>query len=138
MSRQVPTTRYFAVGYFTAQQLEQRDRALLARAAQNAGVPTLQSAVEVVTVTVFDVDTGSETVELGMRKVSLVVQDPLAAGVSFATERFDSTQFPGTLSPQDAFAQYLASAEGVASFGTASAVQLFAIDVDAVTDLVNS
>jgi hypothetical protein len=51
-------------------------------------------------------------------------------------ERFDSAQFPGTLSPQDAFTQYLASAEGIASFGTATAVQLFAIDVDAVTDLV--
>ena len=60
------------------------------------------------------------------------------AGVSFAMERFDSTQFPGTLSPQDAFTQYLASAEGIASFGTATAVQLFAIDVDAVTDLVKS
>jgi hypothetical protein len=137
MSREVPTTRYFALGFFTALQLEERDRALLARAAQNAAVSNIQSAVEVVTVTVFDVDTGAETVEMGIRKVSLVVQDPLqAAGVSFAMERFDSTQFPGTLSPQDAFTQYLASAEGIASFGTATAVQLFAIDVDAVTDLV--
>jgi hypothetical protein len=137
MSREVPTTRYFAVGFFTAEQLEERDRALLAGAAQNAAVPEIQSAVEVVTITVFDVDTGAETVEMGIRKVSTVVRDPLqAAGVSFAMERFDSTQFPGTLSPQDAFTQYLASAEGIASFGTATAVQLFAIDVDAVTDLV--
>jgi hypothetical protein len=136
MRREVPTTRYFAVGFFTAEQLEERDRALLAGAAQNAAVAEMQSAVEVVTITVFDVDTGAETVEMGIRKVSMVVQAPLqAAGVSFAMERFDSAQFPGTLSPQDAFTQYLASAEGIASFGTATAVQLFAIDVDAVTDL---
>ncbi|MDP9009003.1 MAG: hypothetical protein M3N91_09940 [Pseudomonadota bacterium] len=139
MSREVPTTRYFAVGFFTAEQLEERDRALLAGAAQNAAVSGLQSAVEVVVITVFDVDTGAETVEMGIRKVSMIVQDPLqAAGVSFAMERFDSTQFPGALSPQDAFKQYLASAEGIASFGTATAVQLFAIDVDAVTDLVKA
>jgi len=136
MRREVPTTRYFAVGFFTAEQLEERDRAVLARAAQNAAVPELQSAVDVVLVTIFDVDTGAETVEMGVRKVSMVVRDPLkAAGVSFAMERFDSAQFPGTLSPQDAFTQYQASAEGIASFGTATAVQLFAIDVDAVTDL---
>jgi hypothetical protein len=135
--REVPTTRYFAVGFFTAEQLEERDRAMLARAARNAAVSNIQSAVEVVTITVFDVDTGAETVEMGMRKVSLVVQNPLqSAGVSFAMERFDAAQFPGSLSPQDAFAQYLASVEGVASFGTATAVQLFAIDVDAATDLV--
>ena len=139
MSREVPTTRYFAVGFFTAEQLEERDRALLAGAAQNAAVSGLQSAVQVVVITVFDVDTGAETVEMGIRKVSMVVRDPLqAAGVSFAMERFDSTQFPGALSPQDAFKQYLASAEGIASFGTATAVQLFAIDVDAVTDLVKA
>ena len=138
MSREVPTTRHFAVGFFTAEQLEQRDRARLARAAQNAAVSEIRSAVEVVSITVFDVDTGTETVEMGMRKVSLVVQDPTGANVSFSVERFDSTQFPGTLTPQDAFAQYLASAEGVASFGTATAVQLLAIDVDAVKDLAKS
>jgi hypothetical protein len=139
MSREVPTTRYFAVGFFTAEQLEERDRAVLARAAQNAAVSEIQSAVEVVVITIFDVDTGAETVEMGVRKVSMVVQNPVqGAGVSFAMERFDFTQFPGTLSPQDAFTQYLASAEGIASFGTATAVQLFAIDVDAVTDLVKA
>ena len=136
MRREVPTTRYFAVGFFTAEQLEERDRALLAGTAQNAAVAEIQSAVDVVLVTIFDVDMGAETVEMGIRKVSMVVRDPLqAAGVSFAMERFDSARFPGTLSPQDAFAQYLASAEGIASFGTATAVQLFAIDIDAVTDL---
>lgn len=135
MRREVPTTRYFAVGFFTAEQLEERDRAVLAGAAQNAAVSEIQSAVDVVLVTIFDVDTGAETVEMGVRKVSMVVQEPQAAGVSFAMERFDPAQFPGTLSPQDAFTQYLASAEGIASFGTATAVQLFAIDVDAVTDL---
>src|ERR1700733_11394305 len=76
MSREVPTTRYFAVGFFTAEQLEARDRAMLARAGQNAPVSEIRSAVEVVSITVFDVDTGSEMVEIGMRKVSLVVQDP--------------------------------------------------------------
>jgi hypothetical protein len=134
MNREVPTTRYFAVGFFTAEQLEEKHRAMLARAAQSAAVS------EVVTVTVFDVDTGTETVEMAITKMSLVVQDPQlqAAGVSFAVERFDSSQFPGTLTPRDAFTQYLASPEGITSFGTASAVQLFAIDVDAVQDLAKS
>jgi hypothetical protein len=140
MSREVPTTRYFAVGFFTAEQLEAKDRAMLARAAQGAPVSEIRSAVEVVAITVFDVDTGTETVEMGMSKVSMVVQDPglQASGVSFSVERFDSTQFPGSLSPQNAFAQYLASSGGIASFGTATAVQLFAINVDAVQDLAKS
>ena len=133
MSREVPTTRYFAVGYFTAAQLEAKHRALLARAAQNASVPTLENAVQIVSITVFGVDTGTETVALAMSKVSMVVQDKQlpANGVSFETERFDPGRFPGALSPQEAFKQYLASPEGVASFGTATAVQLFSIAVDA-------
>jgi len=137
MSRDVPATRYFAVGFFTAAQLEEKHRALLARAQTNAPVPRIRSAVEAVTVTVFDVDTGTETVEMGINKVSVVVQDAQiqASGVSFSIERFDSNVFPGSLAPQDAFAQYLASAEGIANFGTATAVQLFAINVDAVRDL---
>jgi hypothetical protein len=139
MSREVPTTRYFAVGFFTAEQLAEKDRAMLASAARNAAVSEIRSAVEVVAVTVFGVDTGAETVEMGMRKVSLVVQDPQRpAGVSFAMERFDSSRFPGNLTPQEAFTRYLASAEGIASFATATAVQLFAIDVDAFTDLAKS
>lgn len=140
MRREVPTTRYFAVGFFTALQLEEKHRALLARAKTNAPVPKLRSAVEAVTVTVFDVDTGTETVELGIIPVSLVVQGakPQASGVSFSIERFDSKTFPGTLSPQDAFTQYLASEEGIASFGTATAVQLFAVNVDALQDLAKS
>jgi hypothetical protein len=139
MSREVPTTRYFAVGFFTAAQLEEKHRALLARAQTNAPVPKLRSAVEAVTVTVFDVDTGTETVELGIIKVGLVVPGAKGpSGLSFEIERFDSTVFPGTLSPEDAFAQYLASAEGIASFGTATAVQLFAANIDAVQDLAKS
>jgi hypothetical protein len=140
MSREVPATRYFAVGFFTAAQLEEKHRALLARAQTNAPVPKLRSAVEAVTVTVFDVDTGTETVELGINPVSLVVPGAKVptSGVSFSIERFDSAIFPGPLSPEDAFAQYLATAEGIASFGTATAVQLFAIDVDAVRDLAKS
>jgi hypothetical protein len=137
MSQDVPTTRYFAVGFFTALQLEEKHRALLALAAQKAPVPEIQSAVEIVAITVFDIDTGTETVEMGMRQVSTVVQDTQiqASGVSFVIERFDSSQFPGVLSPQDAFTQYLASAAGIATFGNATAVQLVAIDVDAVQDL---
>jgi hypothetical protein len=136
MSREVPTTRYFAVGFFTALQLEEKHRALLALAAQKAAVPEIQSAVQIVFITVFNVDTGTEKVEMGMRQVSTVVQDTQkASGVSFAIERFDSSQFPGVLSPQDAFTQYLASAAGIATFGSATAVQLVAIDVDAVQDL---
>ena len=140
MSREVPTTRYFAVGFFTALQLEEKHRALLVRAQTNAPVPKLRSAVEAVTVTVFDVDTGTQTVELGIVPVSLVVQGAKlqASGVSFSIERFDSNAFPGRLSPQDAFTQYLASEEGIASFGTATAVQLFAVNVDAVQDLAKS
>jgi hypothetical protein len=140
MSREVPTTRYFAVGFFTAAQLEEKHRAMLARAARNAPVSDIRSAVEVVSITVFDVDTGAETVEMAMSKVSMIVQDTQiqAGGVSFAMERFNSSTFPGTLSPEDAFTRYLASAEGIASFGTATAVQLFAINVDAVQDLAKS
>src|ERR1700739_4993445 len=98
MSSDVPTTRYFAVGFFTAEQLEEKDRAMLARAARGAVVSEIRSAVEVVAITVFGVDTGTETVELGINKVSLVVQDPqtTASGVSFAIERFDPNSFPGT------------------------------------------
>ena len=139
MIREVPTTRYFAVGFFTAAQLEEKHRAMLARAAQSPVVPEIRSAVEVVFVTIFGVDTGVDTVEMGIRKVRPVVQNPMqSTGVSFEIERFNSTQFPGALSPEEAFAQYLTSPEGVASFGTATAVQLFAIDVDAVRDLVKS
>jgi hypothetical protein len=140
MSRDVPTTRYFAVGFFSAAQLEEKHRALLARAQTNAPVPKLRSAVEAVTITVFDVGTGTETVELGIDKIGLVLQTAKiqAGGASFAIERFDSNSFPGTLSPEDAFTQYLASAEGIASFGTATAVQLFAVNIDAVRDLAKS
>jgi len=139
MIREVPTTRYFAVGFFTAAQLEEKHRAMLARAAQSPVVPEIRSAVEVVFITIFGVDTGVDTVEMGIRKVRPVVQKPMqSTGVSFEIERFNSTQFPGALSPEEAFAQYLTSPDGVASFGTATAVQLFAIDVDAVRDLVKS
>jgi hypothetical protein len=139
MIREVPTTRYFAVGFFTAAQLEEKHRAMLARAAQSPVVPEIRSAVEVVFITIFGVDTGVDTVEMGIRKVRPVVQNPMqSTGVSFEIERFNSTQFPGALSPEEAFAQYLTSPDGVASFGTATAVQLFAIDVDAVRDLVKS
>jgi hypothetical protein len=139
MIREVPTTRYFAVGFFTAAQLEEKHRAMLARAAQSPVVPEIRSAVEVVFITIFGVDTGVDTVEMGIRKVRTVVQKPMqSTGVSFEIERFNSTQFPGALSPEEAFAQYLTSPDGVASFGTATAVQLFAIDVDAVRDLVKS
>jgi hypothetical protein len=138
MTREVPTTRYFAVGFFTAEQLEEKHRGMLARAAQNAAVPDIQSAIRAVRITVFNIDTGVETVEMGISKVSMAVQDTQvqASGVSFAVERFDSTKFPGTASPQDAFKQYLASDEGITSFGKAMAVQLFSIDVDAFKDLV--
>jgi hypothetical protein len=140
MSREVPTTRYFAVGFFTALQLEEKHRAMLARATQKAAVSPIRSAVEAVFITVFNVDTGAETIEMGISKVAMVVKDPeiQAGGVSFAVERFDSSQFPGSLTPQEAFTQYLASEEGIASFGAATAVQLFAVNVDAVRDLAKS
>jgi hypothetical protein len=140
MSREVPTTRYFAVGFFSAAQLEEKHRTMLARATQKGSVSPLRSAVEAVFITVFNVDTGAETVEMGISKVSLVVQDPKIqfGGVSFEIERFDSSQFPGSLTPQAAFTQYLASEDGIASFGAATAVQLFAVSVDAVQDLAKS
>src|ERR1700743_3135154 len=84
MSREVPTTRYFAIGFFTAAQLAEKDRALLTRAAQNAAVSEIRSAVEVVAITVFDVDTGNESVGMGMRKVGIAAQNPrLRAGGVF-------------------------------------------------------
>jgi hypothetical protein len=140
MSRDVPAIRYFAVGYFTAEQLAARDRARLARASQRSAVAPISSAIQVVIITIFGVDTGEETVELGIDKVSLVIQDPQAKanGASFGIERFDPETFPGEQSPQDAFTQYLSSEEGRASFGTATAVQLFAINVDLVQDLAKS
>jgi hypothetical protein len=139
MRRDVPTTRYFAVGFFTAAELEEKHRVLLARAQSKAPVPEIRSAVEAVTVTVFDVGTGTETVELGIDKVSIAVKDRIqGSGSSFAIERFDSNIFPGKLSPQEAFTKYLASAEGNANFGTATAVQLFAVTIDSVRDLAKS
>ena len=137
MTREVPTTRYFAVGFFSAEQLEDQHRAMLANAAKNAVVPEIYTAMAAVHITVFNVDTGTETVEMGISKVSMIVQntDIQASEPSFALERFDSNTFPGSSTPQDAFAQYLASPDGIATFGQATAVQLFAIDVDAVTDL---
>jgi hypothetical protein len=140
MSREVPATRYFAVGFFTAAQLEEKHRAMLARAKKSPSVPEIRSAVEHVAITVFDVDTGTETIELGFRNVVMVVQNPQSnpSDVSFSMERFDSSVFPGSMTPEDAFKQYLASAEGIASFGNATAVQLFAMDVDAVQDLAKS
>lgn len=140
MSRDVPATRYFAVGFFTAAQLEEKHRAMLARAQSNAPVPEIRSAVEAVTVTVFNVGTGAETVEMGIDKIGAVVQDAKvpASGASFAIERFDFRTFPGTLTPEVAFARYLASAKGIANFGTATAVQLFAVNVDSVRDLAKS
>ena len=140
MSREVPATRYFAVGFFTAEQLAENHRAMLAQASKSASVPEIRSAVEHVAITVFDVDTGTETIELAFSKVSMVVQNPQInpGGVSFSMERFDSSVFPGSMTPEAAFNQYLASAEGIAAFGNATAVQLFAIDVDAVQDLAKS
>ncbi len=137
MTREVPTTRYFAVGFFSAEQLEENHRAMLAGAAKNAAVPEIFSAMAAVHITVFNVDTGTETVEMGISKVSMILQNApsQASGASFAVERFDANQFPGSSTPQDAFTQYLASPDGIATFGQATAVQLFAIDVDAVTDL---
>lgn len=140
MSREVPTTRYFAVGFFTAEQLEEKHRAMLARAAQGSSVPQIQPAIAAVHITIFKVDTGTETVEMGVGNVAMVVQDPNinASGAHFTVERFDSKKFPGTASPQDAFRQYLASADGTAAFGKAAAVQLFSIDVDARNDSTRS
>jgi hypothetical protein len=139
MSRDVTTTRYFAVGFFTAAQLEEKHRGLLARAQSDAAVAEIRSAVEVVWITVFNVNTGAETVDMGIDKLSMIVQDAKVEtnGASFAIERFDSNVFPGTLTPEDAFKQYLASPKGMASFGTATAVQLFGINV-AVRDLAKS
>lgn len=140
MSHDVSTTRYFAVGFFTAVQLEEKHRAMLARATRGATVSNIQSAVEAVFITVFNVDTGTETVEMGINPVALAIQDRKiqAGGVSFAIERFEFNIFPGALSPREAFIQYLASEDGIASFGAATAVQLFAINIDAVQDLAKS
>jgi hypothetical protein len=136
--REVPTTRYFAIGFFTAEGLERKHRAMLARAAQpDAAVPRIQSAIASVHITIFRVDTGTETVEMGVDRVAMEVVDPnlSATSVSFKVERFDADKFPGDLKPQAAFKAYLASPDGISNFGTATAVQLFSIDVGAKDDL---
>ena len=125
------------MGFFTAEQLEEKHRAMLARAAQNAAVPDIRSAVEAVHITIFDVDTGIETVEMGISKVSMDGTRYPCAGerrlIRDGALRFQEVSRHA--SPQDAFKQYLASPDGIATFGKATAVQLFAIDVDAVKDL---
>jgi hypothetical protein len=96
MSREVPTTRYFAVGFFTGKQLEQKHRDMLARAAaSSAPVPAQNNYIETVHITVFHADTGTETVEMGFNDVATYIQDSAmkADGAHFVMERF-SESFP--------------------------------------------
>jgi len=137
--REVPATRYFAIGFFTAENLENKHRAMLARAAQaDTAIPQIRSAVFVVHVTIFKVDTGTETVGMGVTGIPTAMQvfDPTisANGASFKVESFDPGQFPKGLSLPDAFKAYLASKDGIDAFGHATAVQLFSIDVEAKDD----
>jgi hypothetical protein len=128
----VSTTRYFAVGYFTAAQHEQRDRDLLAHAARTTDpVPPQVHAITVVNSTVFEAMMGDQTLEMEFRNVATHAPSP-ASGARFVMERFNPRKFPPAgLSPQEAFTRYLASPEGGAKFGAATAVQLFALDIDA-------
>jgi hypothetical protein len=138
MSREVPTTRYFAVGFFTAAQLEQKHRAMLVRANSSEGPgigrPHLMASVHV---TIFHADTGTETVELFLNNVAMQVLDPglEADGAHFVMERFGEKTFPPKgLTPKQGFAEYLMSPDGIATFGKATAVQLFSMDISARSD----
>ena len=137
--REVPTVRYFAIGFFTAENLEKKHRAMLARAVQaETALPRILSSVFLVHVTIYKIDTGTETVGMGVTGIpsAMEVLDPTisANGVSFRVESFDSDKFPNGRPLPDAFKAYLASTDGIAAFGHATAVQLFSIDVEAKND----
>lgn len=150
MPSQLPTTRYFAIGYFTAAQLAEKHRQMLAQAAASpAAVPPVPSAIQAVHVTIYSVDTGTETVDMMVDSAVVTAVGAAAAtvtaggaaasgaapaGSQFTIERFDPAVFPGNSpTPQQAFTDYLASAEGMLAFGQATAVQLFSINIAPTT-----
>jgi hypothetical protein len=129
----VPTTRYFAVGYFTAAQHDQRGRDMLSHAAGTTDPVTPQvSAITATQTTIFEHPMGDQTLEMQFRNVATHVSAPAtASGAHFVMERFNPRKFPPAgMTPQEAFTQYLASPDGRSKLGAATAVQLFAMDID--------
>jgi hypothetical protein len=138
MSHAFPTTRYFAVGFFTAAQLEEKHRAMLTRAAVSpAPVPDIQTSIHSVDVTIFGSNTGTDGVDVCLSTVARTSLDSAigAKRGSFVIEPIDSTAFPPAgVTAQAAFEDYLASVDGQHRFGTATAVQLLSMSVDASSD----
>ncbi len=112
-------TLYFAIGYFTAAQRGQRDRAILA-----AGAPPSNPVVSVVEVTLVRVNTGIATLNLGIEGESKATTGPY-----FHIERFWTNFPPPNQSAADAFDEYLKSPGGIMAFQYATSVQLFHINV---------
>lgn len=130
----VSTTRYFAVGYFTAAQYDQRGRDMLSHAGRSTDpVPPLVNAITSVSSTIFEHTMGDKTLEMEFRNVATHVSPPATeGGAHFVMERFNPRKFPPPgLNAQEAFKQYMASPDGRAKLGAATAVQLFALDIDA-------
>ncbi len=108
-------TLYFAVGYFTDAQRQQQDRATLA-----AGTPRGNPTAHAVVVTVYQLNTGASTLNIGIDGESSSKSGPY-----LHMERFLPDFPPPHRSAADAFADYLKSPEGVAAFEHATAVRLF-------------
>jgi hypothetical protein len=138
MNHEVCATRHVAVGFFTAEQLEEKHRAMLHRAANAPTVPSIRTAVESVHITVYGPDTGRESFDMSFTNLAMKVLQPGidAKGAKFVIHRFDPRVFPpaGTRDTQKAFEDYLASDAGVGDFGTATAVQLFELSVAVTAD----
>jgi len=135
MNHEVSATRHVAVGFFTAEQLAEKHRAMLHRAAHAATVPSIRTAVEAVHITVYG---GQESFDMSFTNLGMKVLQPGidATGAKFVIHRFDPRVFPpaGTRDTQKAFEDYLASDAGVGDFGTATAVQLFELSVAVTAD----
>jgi hypothetical protein len=142
MNREAPNTLYFAIGFFTGDQLEEKHRAMLARAASNPAVPVpvLKSSMLAVHVTIFMVKSGTGTVEVDVKNVAMRTPgQPVGgdAGSRFVLEKFNPRMFPNGLTPEEAFIRYLNTEDGINVFGKAAAVQLISMDMNTVDDGAN-
>ena len=117
-------TLYFAVGFFSTAQREQRDRDLLAAAGSSSTLSTPAPRIETVHITVFHVNTGTQNLDLGIEKVPGSL-----SGSHFEIERFGVDWPPKGQSPSQAFSMFLQSDTGKAQFGSATAVQLFSTNL---------
>jgi hypothetical protein len=114
------TTVYFVVGFFTAEQREQRDRKILFDTAHAAptGNPHILSTHQ----TIYRLKGQSEEVD-----ILLDTAPPKRGTGTFKVERL--TIFPGDLPVQQAFDTFMQGREGQEQFGNATAVQLCSVDV---------